>query len=129
MLARGREHVTQREGVGVDVRRTPEGGAAKAARRNRHPSHHTVRGASQPRRMEVIPSTAVYATKDKPIPLKYAEFMVKRAQGEEAREGGVRAFVGELAEVYMDCGHCAILLVDEKVKELGKILVAAAEES
>ena len=76
-----------------------------------------------------IPSTAVYAVKDKPIPLQFAEFMVKRAQGEEARLGGVRAFTGELGEVYMDCGHCAMFLLPEKVKELGKILVAAAEES
>jgi hypothetical protein len=76
-----------------------------------------------------IPSTAVYATKDKPIPLQFAEFMVKRAQTEEARQGGVRAFTGEQGEVYMDCGHCAMFFLDEKVKELGKILVAAAEES
>lgn len=76
-----------------------------------------------------IPSSAIYATKDKPIPLQFAEFMVKRAQGEEARQGGVRAFAGELGESYMDCGHCAMFYLDEKVKELGKILVAAAEES
>lgn len=76
-----------------------------------------------------IPSTAVYATKDKPLPLQFVEFMVKRAQKEEARQGGVQAFTGELGEVYMDCGHCAMFLVPEKVKELGKILVAAAEES
>lgn len=76
-----------------------------------------------------IPSTAVYATKDKPMPLQYAEFMVKRAQNEEAREGGVRAFSGELGEAYMDCGHCAMFFLEDKVKELGKILVAAAEES
>jgi hypothetical protein len=29
----------------------------------------------------------------------------------------------------MDCGHCAMFFPEEKVKELGKILVAAAEES
>lgn len=76
-----------------------------------------------------IPSTSVYATKDKPLPLTYVEFMVKRAQKEEARPGGVQAFTGELGEVFMDCGHCAMFLVPEKVEELGKILVAAAEES
>lgn len=76
-----------------------------------------------------IPSTAVYATKDKPLPLPFLESMVKSAQGEEVRQGGVRAFAGELGEVYMDCGHCAMFLLPEKVKELGKTLVAAAEES
>lgn len=76
-----------------------------------------------------IPSTSVYATKDLPLPMPFVEFMVKRAQKEEAREGGVRAFTGELGEVYMDCGHCAMFLAPEKVEELGKILVAAAEES
>lgn len=76
-----------------------------------------------------IPSTAVYATKDKPLPLQFVEFMVKRAQKEEARQGGVKAFTGELGEVYMDCGHCAMFLAPEKVDELGKVLVAAAEES
>lgn len=76
-----------------------------------------------------IPSTAVYAVKDKPLPLQFAEWMVKRAKGEEARQGGVQAFTGELGEVYMDCGHCAMFFLPEKVKELGKVLVAAAEES
>ncbi|KAJ0107762.1 prolyl aminopeptidase [Diaporthe amygdali] len=76
-----------------------------------------------------VPSTYVYAVKDKPVPLQFAEHMVKQAQKEDARQGGVQAFAGELGEVYMDCGHCAMFLVPEKVKELGKILVAAAEES
>lgn len=98
----------------------------------KHTSTHPVAPFLEPIKQtgwRYIPSTAVYATKDKPIPLQFAEFMVKRAQNEEARQGGVRAFTGELGEAYMDCGHCGMFLIDEKVKELGKILVAAAEES
>lgn len=76
-----------------------------------------------------IPSTMIYAVKDKPLPVQFGEYMVRRAQKEEARQGGVQAFTGELGEVYMDCGHCAMFLVPENVKKLGKVLEAAAEES
>lgn len=51
--------------------------------------------------------------------------MVERAQrGRVSREQeGIRAFSGELGEFAMDCEHCTMFLVPDKVEELGGILV------
>ncbi|KAG8162627.1 hypothetical protein KVR01_007105 [Diaporthe batatas] len=76
-----------------------------------------------------IPSTSVYGDQDLPIPLRFAEFMVNRAQAEEPREGGVKAFAGELGEFHMDCGHFGMFLLDDKVEELVQILDAAVKKS
>lgn len=76
-----------------------------------------------------VPSTFIYAQKDKLVPFPFAEWMVKRAQKQEAREGGVRAFSGELGEFSLDTAHCTMFLVPEKVEELGDMLIKAAKES
>lgn len=76
-----------------------------------------------------VPSSYVYAQKDKPVPLPFAEWMVQRVRREEAGEGGVRAFSGELGEFVMECAHCTMFLVPEKVAELGGILLRTVGSS
>jgi len=77
-------------------------------------------------RAAAVPSTYVYTRQDRPLPLPYQQFMVRRAQEEAAagRDGGVRPFGGAMGEVYVDAGHTPFL---SATREMGDILVRAAE--
>lgn len=73
-----------------------------------------------------VPSTYVYTRQDRPLPLLYQEFMVKRAQRVASQDNGLRPFEGEMGEVYVDSGHTPFLSMTE---EIGDILIRAAESS
>ena len=73
-----------------------------------------------------VPSTYVYTTQDRPLPLAYQQFMVKRAQevaGQDAG-GSVRPFEGELGEVHVDAGHTPFLSMTVTI---GEVLIRAAK--
>jgi hypothetical protein len=71
-----------------------------------------------------VPSTYVYTTQDRPLPLPYQQFMAKRAQEVAGQDGGVKPFEGGLGEISLDAGHTPFLSMTEKV---GEILVRLAE--
>ncbi len=70
-----------------------------------------------------VPSTYVYTTQDRPLPLPTQQFMVKRVQV-AGQDGGVRPFQGAMGELSLDSGHTPFLSMTEKI---GDILIRAAE--
>jgi hypothetical protein len=72
-----------------------------------------------------VPSTYVYTTQDRPLPLHFQQFMAKRAREAAGQDGSsVRPFEGEMGEVTVDSGHTPFLSMTEK---MGDILIRAAE--
>ncbi|KAK3896992.1 hypothetical protein C8A05DRAFT_48207 [Staphylotrichum tortipilum] len=71
-----------------------------------------------------VPSTFVYTTHDRPLPLVYQQFIGRRAQEVANQHGCVRPFEGAMGEVYMDSGHTPFL---SRMQEMGDILIRAAE--
>jgi hypothetical protein len=72
-----------------------------------------------------VPSTYVYTTIDRSLPLGYQQFMARRAKEAAGREGGnVVPFEGEFGEVSLESGHTPFLSMTEK---LGGVLIRAAE--
>ena len=71
-----------------------------------------------------VPSTYIYATQDRQMPLAYQKFMVKRAQEVARQDGSVMPFEGEIGELYLDSGHTPFLSMTQK---LGEVLIRAAE--
>lgn len=72
-----------------------------------------------------VPSTYVYTTQDRSLPLAYQRFMAKRAKEVAGKEGSsVKPFDGEIGEVSVDSGHTPFLSMTDK---MGDILIRAAD--
>lgn len=72
-----------------------------------------------------VPSTYIYTTQDRSLPLAYQQFMAKRAKELASQDGGsVKPFEGEIGEVSLPSGHTPFLSMTEK---MGEILIRAAE--
>ena len=67
-----------------------------------------------------VPSTYVYTNNDKAMAVNFQEAMAKRAQNQDVPEGGVKAFDGPLGEVYIDVGHCALVM--DRAEEFSKVI-------
>jgi hypothetical protein len=71
-----------------------------------------------------IPSTYVYTTEDRSLPLVYQRYMAKRAQEVAGHEGKVQPFEGDMGEIDIPSGHTPFLSMTDK---MGEILIRAAE--
>ncbi|KAJ9151765.1 hypothetical protein NKR23_g2924 [Pleurostoma richardsiae] len=70
-----------------------------------------------------VPSTYIYTTLDRALPLVYQKFMVKKVK-DAAKEGDTRPFEGELGEFTLESGHSPFL---SQIEGLGSILIATTE--
>ena len=72
-----------------------------------------------------VPSTYIYTTQDRSLPLGYQQFIAKRAKEVASQDGAsVKPFDGDIGEVALDSGHTPFLSMTEK---MGEILIKAAE--